>query len=276
MTNWTKHRIEELIAEGILSIGDGYRAKNSELGSEGLPFARVSNVNDGFHFDDADRFPDENLDRVGEKVSCPGDVVFTSKGTVGRFAFVRPDVEQFVYSPQLCYWRSLDPQVMDPRFLFYWMQGREFWLQVNGVKGQTDMADYVSLRDQRRMFISLPEIEEQKAIATVLSVFDDKIELNQQMNATMEEMAHALFKSWIVDFDPVRRNQAGQPSQPYDHLFPGRLVVGGNGSELPEGWKIKPLDEIANYQNGLALQSIHQKGRNTCQLLKFGNYVRDS
>ena len=106
------------------------------------------------------------------------------------------------------------------------------------------MADYVSLRDQRRMFITLPEIEEQKAIAGVLSAFDDKIELNRQMNATLEEMAHALFKSWFVDFDPVRRNQAGQPGQHYDHLFPGRLVLrDGNGRDLPEGWQIGTVGE---------------------------------
>ena len=249
MSNWIKHQVAQLIADNRLIIGDGYRAKNSELGETGLPFARVSNVNNGFHFENADRFPKEDLDRVGEKTSCTGDVVFTSKGTVGRFAFVGESVEQFVYSPQLCYWRSLDSTVIDSRFLFYWMQGREFWLQVHGMKGQTDMADYVSLRDQRRMVITLPKIEEQKEIAAVLSAFDDKIELNRQMNATLEEMAHALFKSWFVDFDPVRRNQAGQPSQPYDHLFPDKLVVDENSREIPEGWHIGKLGDIAkNYR----------------------------
>jgi type I restriction enzyme, S subunit len=260
MTNWTKYRIEQLIAEGLLTVGDGYRAKNSELGSDGLPFARASNINEGFHFDDADRFPEGNLDRAGEKISCPGDVVFTSKGTVGRFAFVRPEIEQFVYSPQLCYWRSLAPQIIDSRFLFYWMHGREFWLQVNGVKGQTDMADYVSLRDQRRMFITLPKIDEQKAIAAVLSAFDDKIELNRQMNATLEETARALFKSWFVDFDPVRRNQEARlfrkslaSAQPYDHLFPDRLEVDGNGCEVPEGWQVQPLGEVVGFAYGKSL-----------------------
>jgi type I restriction enzyme S subunit len=139
MNDWVEYRTEELINDGILTIGDGYRAKNSELDSTGLPFARVSNINNGFHFEDAERFPEEDLDKVGEKISYPGDVVFTSKGTVGRFALVRPDVEQFVYSPQLCYWRSLDHKFVDPRFLYYWMHSRVFWLQMQGVKGQTDM-----------------------------------------------------------------------------------------------------------------------------------------
>ena len=83
-----RHRTSDLIADGKLAIGDGYRAKNSELGSEGLPFARAGNINEGFHFEAADRFPEGELGRVGDKVSQPGDVVFTSKGTVGRLAFV--------------------------------------------------------------------------------------------------------------------------------------------------------------------------------------------
>ena len=70
-----------------LVIGDGYRAKNSELSEAGLPFARAGNISNGFQFSDADCFPEDQLHKVGEKNSRPGDTVFTSKGTVGRFAF---------------------------------------------------------------------------------------------------------------------------------------------------------------------------------------------
>jgi restriction endonuclease S subunit len=191
-------QVEDLIASGKLLIGDGYRAKNDELSTSGLPFARAGNINDGFRFEDADRFPRENLHRVGNKVSRPGDVVFTSKGTVGRFALVQPGTEAFVYSPQLCFWRSFDHGLIEPRFLYYWMYGREFYLQYKGVAGQTDMAEYVSLTDQRRMYISLPEIAEQRAIARILGALDEKIELNRKMNATIEAMARALFKSCFV------------------------------------------------------------------------------
>ena len=151
-----RHSVADLIAEQKLFVGDGYRAKNVELSSSGLPFARAANINGGFRFREADRFPEESLDRVGNKVSQPGDVVFTSKGTVGRFAFVRDDTPRFVYAPQLCFWRSLDREVILPRFLYYWMFGREFFVQYKGVAGQTDMAEYVSLTDQRRMHITLP------------------------------------------------------------------------------------------------------------------------
>jgi type I restriction enzyme S subunit len=110
---WQGHEISRLIDAGAILIGDGYRAKNDEFGDSGLPFARAGNVNDGFQFTDADHFPESNLARVGNKVSQAGDVVFTSKGTVGRFAFVRPGTPRFVYSPQLCFWRSLDRSVVE-------------------------------------------------------------------------------------------------------------------------------------------------------------------
>ncbi len=205
---WQRHETSDLINEGKLVIGDGYRAKNDELSNQGLPFARAGNINEGFRFADADHFPEENLHWVGNKISELGDVVFTSKGTVGRFAFVGADTPRFVYSPQLCFWRSLDRDVINPRFLYYWMFGREFFVQFNGVAGQTDMAEYVSLSDQRKMHVTLPSREEQRAIAHILGTLDDKIELNRRMNETLEAIARALFKSWFVDFDPVRAKAA--------------------------------------------------------------------
>ncbi len=211
---WRRREVSQLMGDGKLVIGDGYRAKNDEFGSSGLPFARAGNINEGFLFDDADHFPEENLARVGNKVSQPGDVVFTSKGTVGRFAFVRPGTPRFVYSPQLCFWRSLDQEEIDPRFLYYWMFGREFFVQFKGVAGQTDMAEYVSLTDQRRMHITLPGRDEQRAIAHILGTLDDRIELNRRMNETLEAMARAIFKSWFVDFLPVRAKMAAKENDP--------------------------------------------------------------
>ncbi|EWH00023.1 restriction endonuclease subunit S [Halomonas sp. BC04] len=250
--------VSELIERGVLAINDGYRAKNSELGKNGLPFARGGNINGGFHFEGADCFPRENLDRVGEKTSQPGDAVFTSKGSVGRFAFVTADVPTFVYSPQLCFWRSLDHDVISPRWLYYWMYGAEFYQQYNGVKGQTDMADYVSLRDQRGMHITLPPVKEQTAIADILGTLDDKIELNRQMNRTLEAMARAIFKAWFVDFEPVKAKTdcatsfRGMPQAVFDQL-PDSFTDSELGP-VPEGWEVAPLDEIADFLNGVALQ----------------------
>ena len=243
--HWKEYAVRDLIDTGSLEIGDGYRAKNTELSTSGLPFARAGNIKDGFHFDDADCFPTENLHRVRNKASIPGDVVFTSKGTVGRFAFVRENTPRFVYSPQLCFWRSLDAELIDPRFLYCWMSGPEFFRQFKEVSGQTDMAEFVSLRDQRDMRITLPPVREQRAIARVLGALDDKIELNRHMNATLEKTARALFQSWFVDFDPVRAKMAGRdPGLPEDiaDLFPDRLVDSECG-EIPVGWPVESLAE---------------------------------
>lgn len=198
------YQTEELIEFGLLQIGDGYRAKNSELANSGIPFARAGNINDGFKFDGADMFPIKDLYKVGDKRSRPCDSVFTSKGSVGRIAYVKEGTQEFVYSPQLCYWRSLDHGVINPRFLNFWMNGAEFCNQVDYLKGQTDMADYVSLRDQRKMSITIPEIDSQLRIAKILGDLNDKIELNRQINQTLEQITQAIFRSWFVDFDPVK------------------------------------------------------------------------
>lgn len=181
-TGSTRTPASELIAAGKLTIGDGYRAKNSELGSNGLPFVRAANLRDGFDLNIADRLGDDGVARAGDKVSRPGDVVFTSKGTVGRFAYVSQATPPMVYSPQLCYWRSLDPDALPPEVLFYWLRGDEALAQLNALKGQTDMADYVSLRDQRGMWMSLP------APTTVHQVTADLAALLQSAGARRSEI----------------------------------------------------------------------------------------
>ena len=202
MKGWKEHKVSELIQSRKLWIGDGYRAKNVELSSNSenaIPFARAGNIDGGFSFGSADFFPVDNLQNIGDKVSKVGDTVFTSKGTVGRFAFVDSTTPRFVYSPQLCFWRSLDTNFISSRFLFYWMQAREFLAQVDAVKGQTDMAEYVSLTDQRQMKITFPELPEQKAIAEVLSSLDDKIDLLHRQNRTLESLAQTLFRQWFIE-----------------------------------------------------------------------------
>jgi type I restriction enzyme S subunit len=256
--------IGELISAGKLSIGDGYRAKNSELSTSGLPFARAGNIDGGFNFEAADRFPEEDLWKVGEKISQPGDVVLTSKGTVGRLAFVRETTPRFVYAPQLCYWRSLDHDVIDPRWLYYWMWGVEFRQQMSGVKGQTDMADYVSLSDQRRMEITFPSIAIQRDIAGVLGSLDEKIEQNRRTARALEQLARVIFRAWFVDFEPVKAKAAGAacfPSMPqgiFDAL-PTSLVDSTVGP-IPDGWEARAIGSIATYLNGLALQNYPPRG----------------
>ncbi len=272
MSSENTHKVADLIASGKLCIGDGYRAKNSELGSAGIPFARAGDINDGFHFKSGDHLPEGDAWKAGNKLSQVGDVVFTSKGTVGRFGYVTDSIQKFVYSPQLCFWRSLDRNAIDPRFLFYWVQSKEFYQQYKSVSQKTDMAEYVSLSDQRSMDITLPFSGQQKAIAHILGILDDKIELNRQTNETLEAMAKALFKSWFVDFDPVRAKAEGRPTglpAEISDLFPDSFEDSELG-EIPSGWEVKELDEVAHFLNGLALQKFPpEDGAATLPVIKI-------
>lgn len=190
--------VRELIEAGALQIGDGYRAKNAELGEPGLPFARAGNVQRGFDFAGADRLREDRLAAAGNKISMPWDVVFTSKGTVGRFAQVREDTPPFVYSPQLCFWRVLNREEIDPGFLFFWMQSPTCVRQFRALQSQTDMADYISLRDQRTVLIALPSIDKQRAIAADLEVLAHAVYAHRRMSDVLEELLRAALPA-VVD-----------------------------------------------------------------------------
>jgi type I restriction enzyme S subunit len=101
--------------------------------------------------------------------------------------------------------------------------------------------------------VHIPPLPEQRAIAHILGALDDKIELNRQMNQTLEGIARALFKSWFVDFDPVRAKAAGeQPPGLAPHiadLFPDEFVESELG-EIPKGWEVGSILEFANLLSG--------------------------
>ena len=111
------------------------------------------------------------------------------------------------------------------------------------------MAPYLSLSDQRRLRITVPEPDEQRAIARVLGALDDKIELNRRMNRTLEELAGALFRAWFVDFEPVVAKAAGRApfglAPAVAALFPAAFVDSELGP-IPLGWRVRRLAEIAD------------------------------
>lgn len=246
MGEWSDTGFAVLLESGALEIGDGYRAKNDELGGSGPIFLRAGHVTDT-HIDFAgvERFRSELSSRVASKMSRAGDTVVTTKGnSTGRTAYVSAHMPPFVYSPHLCYWRSNDPGRLCGGFLRYWAQGPEFDLQLRSMMGSTDMAPYLSLTDQRRLRIRLPDVATQRAIAHILGTLDDKIELNRRTSETLEAMARALFKSWFVDFDPVRAKAAGKKPAGMDDatakLFPSELVESEPGP-VPKGWRASTL-----------------------------------
>lgn len=182
-----------LRAGGLLSFGDGYRTKKSELATDGFRILRAGDVSGGLQAD-AEFVSSEYAGAIGEKVVRCGDVILTTKGTVGRTAFVQAAPgSPLVYSPQLCFFRSLDAQVR-ARFLYYWFSSPEFKHQASSLQSSTDMAPYISLSQLAGVAISLPNEREQQAIAEVLGALDDKIAANTQLVDTLHQLASALFQ----------------------------------------------------------------------------------
>lgn len=192
-------RLGDLASRGVIYLNDGYRTKASEPGSDGIPILRVSEVMNGsIRPTFKDRVRPEFRAKIGSKVSRPCDVIVATKGTVGRAAIVPPLSPEFAYSPQLCFLRVVDADLIDPQWLYSWIRSPEFQLQAQVVAGQTDMAPYVNLVDLRRMTINVPTISEQRAIAEVLGALDAKIDANRRLVPMLRELATALLH-WATD-----------------------------------------------------------------------------
>lgn len=169
----TQQTVQALSEKHLLRVSDGYRTRADQLGSSGMRILRVADF-DGGHFSvgaGPDRITDAFREKYAGKCSSPGDVVITTKGTVGRVALVRDADPRVVYSPQLCFLRSLDPAKLRPSVLHRWVRSRQFAEQARRVQDQTDMAAYVSLRDLAQFQVPLvdgggwlEEIEELDAI----------------------------------------------------------------------------------------------------------------
>jgi type I restriction enzyme S subunit len=282
---WAQTKVEEMIRRGVLALNDGYRVRNVELGPVGIPFVRGGDIGEGeINTAVEDHIRPEFTVRVQSKLTRPFDVAFITKGTVGRVGMVRPGQPPLVFAPQVCYWRSLDPDQLEPRFLYYLLTSAEFQANLHAVKTHGSMAaDYVSMTDQKDFWLTFPPMRDQKTIAAVLGSLDDKIELNRRMNATLEAMARALFQSWFVDFDPVRRNLDGCNTQSLangpqsvvpppltveDSLFPDCFQDSEVG-HVPKGWEIRSLDKTAHYLNGLALQKYPPNDGPTLPVIKI-------
>jgi len=109
-----------------------------------------------------------------------------------------------------------------------------------------------------KLEILFPPLAEQKAIAHILGTLDDKIELNQQTNQTLEAIARALFKSWFIDFDPVRAKLDGRQPAGMDAetaaLFPAEFEDGRAIGKIPKGWKVQIIGDVIEFAYGKPLK----------------------
>jgi type I restriction enzyme, S subunit len=191
--------LRQLADSSILYFSDGYRTKRAELGSPGFPILRVANIGNGRIEESATDVVHESLrSRIGPKLAEPGDIVVTTKGTVGRVARIRDTQAGYVYSPQVCFFRIKDRSSINPDYFYYWLRSPHFARQIEGLKSQTDMADYVNLRDLNEIVFDPPDLSVQDAIGEILNKLDERIALNWEMNETLDEVAQTVFRSSIA------------------------------------------------------------------------------
>lgn len=232
MSEWKEYKVHELINLGyIYKPLDGNHGnihpKHSDFVNDGIPFITAADVNNG------------NIDLINCKFisyaqakslkkgfAREGDVLLTHKASLGRTAIVPKLNNQFiVLTPQVTYYRVKDKSKINNKFLKYYFNSPFFQetLYSHGSSGST--RDYVGIIAQNDLPIILPTIQTQEQIAEVLSSLDDKIDLLHRQNKTLEQMAETLFRQWFVE-------------------------------EAKEDWEEKPLDHLAEYLNGLALQKF--------------------
>src|SRR3970040_2091504 len=144
------------------------------------------------------------------------DVVLSRRCNPGETAFVPPGLE-FALGQNLVLLRA-DGKKVFPPFLRWLVRGPEWWEQIGRFLNIGAVFDSLKCVDIPNFRLRIPPLPEQRRIADILGTLDDKIELNRRMNETLEAIARALFKSWFVDFDPVRAKSEGRDPGLPPHL----------------------------------------------------------
>jgi len=190
------------------------------------------------------------------------DVILSRRCNPGETAVV-PDGLKCALGQNLVLLRSDGSKVFAP-FLRWLVRGPDWWEQIGKFLNVGAVFDSLKCADVPNFSLPIPPLRDQRAIAHILDTLDDKIELNRRMNETLEAMARALFKSWFVDFDPVRAKMEGRRTAGMDKataaLFPdafqdsplGKIPKGWIACSLPEAVQVNPprplrQGEIAPY-----------------------------
>ncbi len=218
----------------------------------GYPYVAIPQMRGGrIDFSDARRISAEHFaDWTRKAKPAPHDVVLSRRCNPGETAFVQPGFE-FALGQNLVLLRADGAKVYPP-FLRWLVRGPEWWDQIAKFLNVGAVFDSLKCADVPNFTLRIPPLDEQRAIAHILGTLDDKIELNRRMNETLEAMARALFKSWFVDFGPVRAKAEGRDPglpEPLADLFPDSFEDSELG-EIPRGWTVGPILEHARLMSG--------------------------
>ena len=196
--------------------------------------------------------PDEYVLKEGDLIVTMTDLS-KKADTLGYTAFVPSTINgiRYLHNQRLGKIIVTSKDTVDFRYLHYLMSSEEYRHEIIASATGTTVK-HTSPERIKNFYFNIPPLPEQRAIAHILGTLDDKIELNRRMNETLEAMARAIFKSWFVDFDPVRAKAEGRdtglPKEIAD-LFPDSFEETELG-EVPKGWNVRTIGDLAEVVGG--------------------------
>ncbi len=235
---WTGRPLEDCMAALI-----DYRGKTPAKTSFGVPLITAKVVKGG-RINPPDEFiaVEDYETWMRRGIPKPGDVVITTEAPLGEVAQL--GAERVALAQRLIALRGRQG-LLDNGFLKFLMQSEDVQEQLRARASGTTVLG-IKQSELRKVLLTLPPINEQRAIAHILGTLDDKIDANLRMNKTLEAMARTLFKSWFVDFHPVRakaeRRDLGLPKS-FADLFPDSFQDSELG-EIPRGWRISSVGHL--------------------------------
>lgn len=190
-------------------------------------------------------------ERVKRVTPSFGDLVYSREGTYFGIAAAVPKGIKLCLGQRMVLIRP-DRKRINHTYLKYWLNSPQAFGHIHGFRDGT-VAERLNLPVIRGLAIGFPSLSVQTAIADTLSVLDDRITLLRETNATLEAIAQALFKSWFVDFDPVRAKQEGRAPENMDDATSALFPNGFGESELglvPKGWSVAAIGDVVDCVGG--------------------------
>ena len=245
---WKHYIMDDLIDE--ISMGPfGSDVKKEFYVNNGIPILNGSNLQ-GFKLQEESfgYLTKEKADTLKKCNAHRGDIIVTHRGTLGQIVYIPSNskYERYVISQSQFRFRC-KADLVDVKYLVYYFHTREGQHKILANASQVGVPALARATSTFRLIdIKLPPLSDQRRIASILSSLDRKIELNNKINADLEEMAQAIFKNWFVDFEPFKD---------------GKFVDSELGM-IPEGWKVGTLEDIAEITMGQspAGNSLNENG----------------
>lgn len=232
-----------------------------DYADEGIPLLLVKNIVEGSVVENG--VPRVNFEKANELKKFwlkEGDIVFTRVGAVGRTLYVTKEYEGWMFSGQTLRIRINNPDVNNKFVEFYFRSPQYQSLSESTSLGSTRASINTSILANTN--IPLPSKEEQDKIVEILLSIDQKIELNHQMNQTLEALGQAIFWHWFIDFEFPDEN--GMP-----YKSNGGAMVDSELGKIPQGWEVGKLDKYVNMIKGCSYKSVHlTKANNALVTLK--------